>query len=74
MFKNLLYKADKKDNAGNPDPLTDHGKDIFNIIWGNTAGLPQSLFPNLNRTQAESEFIRMIKDLDNNFFKFINVK
>ncbi|NBB32036.1 hypothetical protein, partial [Cellulophaga sp. BC115SP] len=58
----------------NGTTLTNMGTNLFNTIWGNTVGLPQDLFPNLNRTQAESEFLRMVNDLDDDFFKFIKVK
>ena len=47
---------------------------IFDVIWANKEGLPQSLFGNLNQINAKNEFVRMVSSGDNNLFKFISTK
>jgi hypothetical protein len=80
VFQKLLYKANKKDAQGNPDPLTDHGKDIFNIIWGNTT-LRGNIWTNVptNPSPADKlaysvEFTTLVCSTNSSFYKFINVR
>lgn len=35
---------------------TQEQQEIFNVIWGNTNGLPQSLFGSLTQANARNEF------------------
>lgn len=70
MFRELLLKPTEQ-------------QQVFDAIWTNTGtngnnGLRQSLFP-VNNTEvlkgaALNEFKQMVLSLDNDFFKFINVK
>ncbi|WP_273210285.1 hypothetical protein [Runella zeae] len=60
---------------------TQEQQEIFNVIWGNTNGLPQSLFgQNINinnpqdRVDAFDDFKTSVKNLDNQIFRLINVK
>jgi hypothetical protein len=55
--------------------------EIFETIWGNDNGLPQSLFGddiNLNdpqdKVQAKNDFINKISSITNSFYNFIKVK
>lgn len=66
QFQNLMKKPQEQ-------------QEIFNVIWGNTNGLPQSLwppssFPNITVTQAKQVFDNWVNSGDNTLFKFITVK
>ncbi len=53
---------------------TQEQQEIFNVIWGNTNGLPQSLFGSLTQANARNEFKRLINTLDNELFKFFKTR
>ncbi len=58
--------------------FTNNQPAIFDAIWNNNLGLRQSLFPinntNALKNNAQSEFTQMINTMDNDLFKFLNVK
>jgi hypothetical protein len=47
---------------------------VFEKIWNSPNGLPQTLFPNLNKADAANEFVRLVNTVDNSLFKFLKIK